>query len=202
MALTNPVPKAPWGAYVPHTGMLTAEQFAQLPEIDGWMFELYEGRLLQMPGPGDDHAVIQMQVGHLITTFLSEHSLAKLRGTGCFYFAQQDGDNVLCPDLYYITPERVPFIKKRGSYLDIVPDWVIEIASPSDYRPQVQQKMQVYLLAGVRMGWVIWPSSQTVEVWQQGTISAPVRSATVADTLDGGDIVPGFTLPVARIFGL
>jgi hypothetical protein len=43
---TNPIPQAPWGEYIPQVGRMTVEQFEQFPSVDGWMYELHQGRLI------------------------------------------------------------------------------------------------------------------------------------------------------------
>ncbi len=200
MALNRPFAQGPWGEYVANTGQLTVEQFAQLPDKDGWSFELHQGRLIHLPGPGGIHGQIQMRLSGMLWAALAPPQRAGLFGTACYYFLSNDGDEVLCPDLSYITAEHMPTVTYRGSYLATTPDWVIEIASPNDYHPQMQQKMRIYLAAEVQMGWVIWPNSQTVDVWHPGDTTLPTRIATPADTLDGGAIIPGWTIAVHDIF--
>ncbi len=200
MALNQPAPHAPWGEYALNTSLLTVDQFEQLPESEGWAFELHQGRVVRMPGPGGIHGQIQARLTGMLWVSLAPRQVAGLYSTACYYLALPGGDEVLCPDMSFIVPERVPSVAYRGSYLALTPDWVIEISSPHDYRPHMQRKMQVYLAAGIRLGWVIWPNSQTVDVWRPGDATLPSRIATPTDTLDGADIIPGLTMPVSQIF--
>ncbi len=82
----------------------------------------------------------------------------------------------------------------------LAPDLVAEIASPNQYRPEMADKAQRYLAAGVRLVWVVWPKYSQVDVWRPGS-DQPVATLNVDDQLDGLDVLPGFTYPLARLFG-
>ena len=199
--LPAPTPKAPWGEYVPAVGSMDVAAFEHWPDQRGWMFELHQGRLIRMPGPGGVHGYIQSRLTRFIGNFLDAQGLGEICATACYYLAMPNGlDEVLCPDLSYVLPQRAATAPYRGSYQAVVPDLVIEIASPNDTRPAVAEKIAVYLTVGVRLIWVVWPQRMTVEVWRSGNIT-PAQVLTVADQLDGADVIPGFTHPVQDIFG-
>ncbi len=79
------------------------------------------------------------------------------------------------------------------------PDLAVEVASPTQYHPAMDAKARLYLGAGTRLVWVIWPRYQQVDVWHPGA-TARTKTLGIDDTLDGEDVVPGFTLPVATLF--
>jgi Uma2 family endonuclease len=79
----------------------------------------------------------------------------------------------------------------------VIPDLVVEVVSSSDRPLEVAEKVRMWLDAGVRLVWVVYPTRQIVE--EHRPQQAPV-TLTASDQLDGGDVVPGFTLPVARVF--
>lgn len=198
---TQPIPQAPWGEYIPRIGSMTVEQFAQMPGEDGWTFELHQGRLIRMPGPGIDHALIQTRLYRTIDVYLSQHQLGLLIGTGCYNLPLPNNtEEVLCPALSYIEPSRMATLPQRGSYLVGFPDLVIEIASPSDTHPMLAAKCVVYLQAGVRLIWVVWPATKTVEIWRPMSTNQPIASLTVNDSLDGAEVIPGFQCAVQLIF--
>ena len=199
--LPAPTPKAPWGEYVPATGIMDVTAFEHWPDQDGWMFELHQGRLIRMPGPGGVHGDIQSELARIMGNFLATHQLGKITSTACYYMPLPDGrEEILCPDLSYSLPLRKATAPFRGSYQELVPDLVIESASPNDTRPAVTEKIAVYLAMGVRLIWVVWPQRKTVEVWRPGNVT-PTQMLTVANHLDGADVIPGFTHPVQAIFG-
>ena len=107
------------------------------------------------------------------------------------------------PDVSWIKLERwsALTIREKQGFSPIVPDFVIELVSPSDLQTQryrdLQDKMQEYLDNGVKLGWLIEPSAKTVEIYRAGE---QVEILTNPQTLSGEDILPGFTLDLAEIF--
>lgn len=154
-----------------------------------------------MPGPGQEHALLQSRLITTLGVFLIAHQLGELLGTGCFNLPLPDTtEELLCPDLSYTLPARQVTMPLRGSYLVGAPDLVIEIASPHDTRPELAEKAQTYLLAGVRMVWIVWPRSQTIDVWRNDTVGQPWQTWAATDQIDGLDLIPGFTYPVSDLF--
>jgi Uma2 family endonuclease len=84
-------------------------------------------------------------------------------------------------------------------YPRVVPDLVVETASPSQSRDGLAAKARAWLQAGVRLVWVVWPKQRVVDVWLPGD-EQPHATLGVDGTLDGGDVVPGFSYPVAALF--
>ena len=159
---TNPIPQAPWGEYIPHVGRMTIEQFEQFPIEEGWIYELHQGRILVMPGPGEEHGDIQLRLGLILGNYLAAHHLGEMRGTSCYILTLPDAsEDLLCPDLSYIVPARRASMKRQGPYTVGAPDLVIEIASPNDTHPEAATKTAIYLRAGVQLVWNIWPNTKT-----------------------------------------
>ncbi len=201
---TNPKPQqAPWGEYVPRVGRMTVEQFEAFPGEDGWMYELHEGRLISMPGPGNEHSDIQANFFRTLDNYLLRNNLGKLSGTGCYNLPLQGNrEELLCPDLSYVLPIRKAAMKKRGSYLVGAPDLVVEIASPGDSRPELAAKTAIYLLAGVRLVWIVWPKSRTIDVWRPTSPERPIATLAVGDELDGLEVIPGFRCSIGDLFAM
>jgi len=198
---TNPHPQAPWGEYVPYVGPMTVEQFKQFPGEEGWVYELYAGRLIVIPGPGNEHSDIQTRFTLTLGFFIRQNRLGILSGTGCYNLPLPNNtEEVLCPDLSYVVPTRKATMAKRGSYLVGAPDLVIEIVSPTDRRSDVSAKITTYLQAGVQLAWVTWPATRTIEVWRPSSPLQPLVKLGQQDTLDGLDVVPGFQCLVQDIF--
>ncbi len=90
---------------------------------------------------------------------------------------------------------------QQDGFPPIVPDFVIELVSPSDLKNQryedLQAKMQEYLDNGVRLGWLIDPSAKTVEIYRVGQ---QVEILNNPQTLSGEDVLPGFILDLNEIF--
>jgi Uma2 family endonuclease len=190
---TSPKPQAPWGDYVAHVGAMRVEQFEQFPGEDGWRYELHAGRLIVMPGPGNQHGGIQARFFLTLGLFIQQQQLGLLSGTKCYNLPLPGNtEELLCPDLSYVLPLRKAAMKQRGSYLVGAPDLVIEIASPGDTHPETVAKTAIYLRAGVRLIWNIWPKARSIEVWRQGAAHIPTSVLNENDHLDGLDVIPGF----------
>jgi Uma2 family endonuclease len=84
-----------------------------------------------------------------------------------------------------------------NDYWPIAPDLAVEVVSPSDRAAEVLTKVAEYLEAGTRLAWVVYPQTQKIVVYRP---SADVQMLSVGDTLEGGDVVPGFACPVAEVF--
>ena len=202
MAVAKQPSQAPWGEYVPGLGNMTVEQFAQLPDVDGWVFELHQGRVIRMPGPGGEHARIQARLIAALSVYITAHGLGNLYGTGCYILKMPDGSEaILCPDISYSLPLREQAAAYRVSYQELTPDFVAEIASPNDTHPEIKHKTADYLEADVRLIWNIFPKTQTVEVWRPAQRQQPMMLLQSIDHLDGLDVIPGFTCPVKALFG-
>lgn len=197
-----PQSPAPWAELVPHMPRLTVDDLACLVD-DGWQYELVDGRLVRMPLSGGEASnIAAIMLGALITYVRAQH-LGRVTGAdgGFDFSALGQPDTELGPDVAFVRTERVP-ARTSPAYArawPVAPDLVVEVVSPSQFRPEMAAKAQRYLAAGVRLIWVIWPRYQQVDIWLQGD-AAPSATLAVADTLDGLDVVPGFRFPVAELF--
>jgi Uma2 family endonuclease len=122
---------------------------------------------------------------------------------GTFDLTQPDdaGDTGLVPDVAFVRAERVP-LRTSPEYAKawhLAPDLVAEVVSPNQFHPEMAAKARLYLAAGVRLVWVVWPKHQQVDVWRQGA-DHPVGILKIGDNLDGLDVLPGFSYPLADLF--
>lgn len=195
---------APWAEPVPNAPTnLTANDLLAMPD-DGYIYELVEGRLVRVPGSGLEASSIALYLASLLVTFVRSRKLGIVTdGTGEYNFTRpgEAKETALIPDIAYVRAERVPE-KGSSEYKGaphLAPDLVVEVASPNQYRPEMAAKARLYLDRGVRLVWVVWPADRQVDVWLPGA-DAPIQTLTVADSLDGLDVVPGFTHLVADLF--
>ena len=91
------------------------------------------------------------------------------------------------------------------SLTHLAPDLVAEVASPDQWRPEMGEmgeKARRYLAAGVRLVWIIWPKRREVDVWQADAAGKTRLVVTLkrGDALDGLNVLPGFTYPLAELF--
>jgi len=162
---------------------------------DHWRYELWDGDIIEMSGPGGTHGRIAIRLGRYLDIFAEEKNLGIVTGeTG--YHAPDDRYNLLLPDVAYISFERAPdpFPEK---FVPAMPDIAIEIMSPNNTLEELREKAQRYLRLGANMVWIIFPNDQTIEIHQS---RAPVATLGIEDSLSGEGVLPGFTLDVRRIF--
>jgi Uma2 family endonuclease len=104
---------------------------------------------------------------------------------------------VLAPDVAFVRADRLPAEEEADRFARLAPDLAVEIISPSDTGPEVDEKVGLYLGAGVPLVWVVDPRRKTVRVWKgDGTD----RLLSEDDELDGGEVLPGFRILVSRLF--
>ena len=81
--------------------------------------------------------------------------------------------------------------------MPLAPDLAVEVLSPSDRIADALAKIAMYLDAGVRLVWLVDPADQTVTIFRPETTPSKLAAD---DTLDGGDVLPDFRVPVVEIF--
>jgi Uma2 family endonuclease len=177
------------------TRPITADELLALPD-DGWRYELVEGVLQKTPPPGEDHAAISLIIGASLLYYVNSHQLGLVTSERGFIL-RADPDTVRAPDVAFVRQERIDTTGRIRGYRQGAPDMAVEVNSPHDRPGQVAAKVRDYLAAGTRMVVVVDREPRLVTVYQ-----APdkITFLTINDTLDGGDIVPGWQLPVADLF--
>lgn len=175
---------------------MTAEQlFDSLPS--NTRCELIEGELRMMSPSGWLHAEIIGILHVILGRHVVDHRLGKIFGAEAGFVISRDPDTVRAPDIAFIARENLPADPPTSAFWPSAPDLAVEVLSPNDRTGEVDEKIQAWLDAGTKLVWVVDPQLQNVTVYRS-TIDVDVK--TVADILDGGDVVAGFSTPVADIF--
>lgn len=191
----RPYPCAAMSLPTTHQHM-TAAEFAALPEGPPH-FQLVEGELYFMASPSRQHQDVVLNFAFSIKAHLRAHP-----GVGRVYIAPSDvelnSSNVFEPDVYFVSHERQDILTRQGA--TGAPDLVVEVLSPSTARLDLEKKRGVYLRAGVREIWFVWPGDARMEIHLPGT-----DAEEAARTLRPGDVLttpllPGWSLPVAEVF--
>jgi Uma2 family endonuclease len=175
---------------------LTAEEFFLLPD-DGRRTQLVRGRIATMNMPGFRHGEICARIIHLLSTYLDEHRLGRVTGNDSGVVTERDPDSVRGADVAYYSFERLPKGKHPQGYSEVQPELVFEVRSPSDRWAEVLEKVAEYLKAGVSIVCAVEPDDQTVTVYSP---DRPEFTLTVDQELRDIGFLPGFSMPVARIF--
>ena len=178
--------------------LYTNAEFEALP-AEYEQYELIRGKLVEKTPSGDQHGRIVYRLEKAIILFDLNDTLGYSWRACSFDLGP---GYVLEPDLAYIVAGRVPAVVK--GYIKVVPDLAVEVHSPSDLsskagRDAAAFKVRAYQSVGVRFIWTTNPKKQTVEVYNQFE-AAPMVVLGINDTLDGGDVIPGFKMAVADLF--
>jgi len=177
--------------------LLTAEEFAALPS-EALRLELVRGEITAMPPAFEDHGEVAMLLGAMLATHVRQQGLGKTYAAETGFLIAQNPDTVRAPDFAFIQMSRLPAGGPAARWVPVVPDLVGEIVSSGDRLTEVRDKVQMWLDAGVRLVWVVFPAQRVVEVWRPGQAERALRAG---DTLDGEDVVPGFSVPAREIVG-
>jgi Uma2 family endonuclease len=175
--------------------LITAEELLTMPD-DGKTYELVEGRLVEMSETGSLHGVLIVRLAVLLHQHVAANRLGVLAANIGVILARNP-DTVRGPDIAFIRRERVPAAGIPEGFWPGPPDLVIEIRSPGERPAEIRGKLSDYLARGVRAVWIVDPKKRTVTVHQP---FSPVATLRVDDTLDGGDVVPGFTCTISGLF--
>ena len=173
--------------------LMTAEELLLLPRGYGKRYELIRGKLVEKMPTGMPHGLVVKW----ITFVLTEYEIATGYGnvvtgeTG--YRLEIDPDTVRAPDVAWVAPGRIP--PGTQGYPNLAPDLVVEVLSPGQ---NLADKARMWLRYGSREVWVAQPA-EPVSVTRYRTGRPPVTLYD-DDVLDGGDLLPGFSIPVWRLF--
>jgi Uma2 family endonuclease len=127
-----------------------------------------------------------------IFVFLLKNNIGRLTGADGGY--RVSGERYI-PNVAFISKEKQPE-SSHDAYNPNPPDLAVEVLSPSDQADDMRIKIANYLAAGTVV-WVVEPEAKTVEVYTPGQKAEIFR---LDDTVDGGGVLPGFTLAVKDMF--
>jgi Uma2 family endonuclease len=181
---------------------MTTEELLAMPDdgIERW---LIDGRLREkkkdMTKRNGWHSRVMSRLSQLIGEWLDRQPEPRgevLSGeAGCRL--RRDPDTAVGIDVVYISPELASDPSADTTMIDGVPTLVVEIQSPSDTNEETNEKIDAYLKAGVPVVWIVDPHQETVNVYQP---KAAPEMFNVHDELSADRHLPGFRVPVAKIF--
>ena len=182
---------------------VTPEQFDQLAEIEQLArLELTENQeLIVMSPTGGEAGANNFNLYIDLGIWNRQTGLGKAFDSSTVFILPNGARR--SPDVSWIRLDRWEQLtpQEKQGFPPIAPDFVIELVSPSDLKNQryedLQAKLQEYLENGVQLGWLIEPSSQTVEIYRVGQ---PVEILNNPQTLSGETVLPGFSLGLRELF--
>jgi Uma2 family endonuclease len=177
------------------TKQVTIEELWELRH-EPYRLALIDGELHRMPGAGGTHGEVTVELCVCLKPFVAAHNLGTLFAESGFRLFP-DRMTTLFPDVAFVRADRVPNGQERERFLNLYPDLAIEIYSPRDYPKLLEEKISAYFAAGTALVWVLYPRTRSVTVHRPGEKPVALGSDAV---LDGGDVLPGFSIRVGDLF--
>jgi Uma2 family endonuclease len=179
------------------TQSMTAEEFfafASLPENRDRRLELEDGEIVEMAPVRNINSIVGMRAGYFVSAHVYANDLGFVTGADGGY--RITPKTIRQPDVGFISKARAGKLDEVG--FPVAPDLAVEVVSPDE---DVIKKAREYLNAGTRAVWAIYAEDRIVLVITRKSDGAyDVRELGIDDTLDGGDILPGFALPIRQLF--
>ena len=176
--------------------LFTAEELLRFPR-GKQRLELVNGKLYEMALSGGKHGYISANICAILDSHVQLTDLGCVFSTGTGFTLQRDPDTVRAPDAAFVAKDRMPPGETPDGYLALAPDLAVEVISPNDRPREVREKVADWLNAGTRLVWVIYPASRTATVHRP---PHSIQKLGEEDTLDGAEVVPGFTCRVEELF--
>jgi Uma2 family endonuclease len=181
----------------PPPGCGTVADVNRLNDHEDRLYELVDGILVEKT-VGLEESLIAGNIVTLLNNFVKPQGLGLVAGEGGTI--QLDIDLVRIPDVSFFSWDSIPGGELPDEPIPLlVPDLAVEVISRSNTRKEMEEKLQEFFEKGVRLVWYVRPKSRVVDVY-----TAPDRFTrlTASMRLDGGDVLPGFSVPVAELFQL
>jgi Uma2 family endonuclease len=168
-----------------------------MPDDGYHRYELDRGRLLTMAPAGTLHSAVAVRLGAALLNFVDAAKAGVVLGADAGFKLESDPDTVRAPDVAFIARDRIPADGLSLKFFAGPPDLAVEVLSPTDKRSEVDRKIAQYLRVGVKEVWFVEPVLRRVTVHKPGTPPAVLHEG---ESLDGGDLLPGFQYALSRLF--
>ena len=160
-------------------------------------YEIIDGQHVEMAPMSTKSLVLASRLNRILSNYGIEHDIGEAYGEIIFKLPLRI-DRGRRPDVAFVSYAVWPKILDvpDSNAWEAIPDLCVEVVSPTDRIEELMDKIGEYLSAGVRLVWVIYPRHGYVHVYESPT---KIVGLTRADVLDGGDVLPGFRLPLTEI---
>ena len=181
--------------YEPLPGTASEDDVLRIEASEHRLCELIEGVLVEKP-MGFRESLLAVALAQFLRSFVLPGNLGLV--TGADGMIRLFPGLVRIPDVAFISWDNVPGNKVPEDPIpQLVPDLAVEVLSRTNTLSEMQRKREEYFAAGVRLVWMVDPDDRTVRVFR-----SPEDSTLYSEeeTLDGGDLLPSFSLPLRQLF--
>ena len=179
----------------PTPGTATEQDVLEVEARSGRICELIDGPLVEKT-MGTYESMLAVALGHFVHCYLDTNNLGAVAGAGGLLKILPG--QIRAPDVSFIRWERLPGRRSpKPAIYALAPDLAVEIVSKGNTRAEMDRKLRDYFQAGVRLVWYIEPKTRTARAY---TAAGEWTEIGPHDLLSGGDVLPGFELPLAQLF--
>jgi len=179
--------------------MIADRPFARIKSDDEALFEIVDGQRVELP----PMSILASRVASKLHVKLGQFVEANSLGEALMEVLLQlppPVDRNRRVDVAFASAQTIakapPQLGSENAW-ELVPELMVEVVSPSDLANEIMERVDEYFKAGSKLVWVVYPSQRLIHVYE-----APlqVHGLGIADQLEGGNILPGFHIPVASLF--
>ena len=176
------------------------EVLDELPEfVREYNYEWVKGQYQEVPPMSSFASDVASEIGTELRVFARTHARGRAL-TECLFHLPDPVDSERKPDVAFVSfdrwPQNVPIPEEDAAW-NVVPDLAVEVVSPTDRIENLAEKLEEYFRAGVQLVWVVLPRQRLAYVFDSPDTMRIVR---LGGSLSGGTVLPGFDLPLARLF--
>ncbi|MGH9447259.1 MAG: Uma2 family endonuclease [Terriglobia bacterium] len=199
MQLTIPIPERQQGVRLP-AGLLnwSEEEFFQFCQAnhDLQIERTMKGEIVVMSPAGGYSGYRNVEIVRQLSTWAQRDNTGVVFDSSTGFLLPNGG--MRSPDAAWVQLSRLKKLthREKERFIPLCPDFVIEVASPSDDASSLTEKMDEYRQAGLRLGWLILPASVEVEIY----VASALKVLKSPETLAGDPVLPGFTLQLGAIW--
>ena len=174
------------------TTKLTFEEWQNLPDREGVVYELDEGELVMEPSPAFRHNVIRQRIATQLRQYVETNRLGMVVEEMDFRLAH---DTIRNPDVAFVTTDQIKRIDLDRSPVEGAPAIAVEVISPSNRAESMAKKVRQYLQAGCGSVWIVYPATRMAEIHsRQG-----VRKIQEPEMVRDETLLPGFSLSLHNV---
>ncbi|MDT5156407.1 MAG: hypothetical protein QOH51_764 [Acidobacteriota bacterium] len=183
------------------TRLITADELEEMPHRDehgnDCRLKLIRGELKVISPTKPIHGIVCARVTIKLGSFVADNDLGETFGAETGFVVEHDPDTVLGADGAFVSHKRLAAVANFDKFFPFAPDLAIEVLSPSNTVREINEKIAFYFAAGSLAVWVFNPKKRTAAVY---TSPSEARILNEQDTLEGGDVLPGFKLELSKLF--
>jgi Uma2 family endonuclease len=180
----------------PAPGTATEQDVLWLSDHEDRLCELVDGILVEKTAGFEES-----WIPGILVTLINNYVMPQNPGiaTGADGMFRPTSGLIRIPDVAFVSWDRIPGGEFPEEPIpDLIPDLVVEVISRGNTRKEMDEKLHDYFDKGVRLVWLVRPRGRVVDVY---TSVDRFTRLTASMTLDGGDVLPGFSVLVADLFG-